>query len=52
MDEKKNNIKKEKNGKYKPKHFTFSKKDIETSNKKKKLQKCKNVEFIILLMCT
>ena len=42
MDEKNNNIKKEKKGKYKPKHFTFSKKDIETSNKKKKEKTLEN----------
>jgi len=37
MDEKKkSNVKKEKIKKYKPKHFTFSKKDIDGSNRKKK----------------
>ena len=37
MDEKKKDIiKKVKKEKYKSKHFTFSKKDIDASNKKKK----------------
>ena len=39
MDEKKEDIiKKEKIKKYKPKHFTFSKKDIDESNKKKTIK--------------